>query len=290
VFHRESLRQTLSFSLNLSGARLAWYLYDNSDKLIIGRYLGEQVLGYYTLATRLTTELSGRVLSIINQVAFPVYARLQDEPVKMKNYFLTSVQLAMVVLMPVLAGLSLVSADLIPLLLKPKWMPMIPALNIMCWAAVLLLLHSVPGPVLTAKGEAGTVMRYSLLSLAVMPVSFYLASRHGLEWVCAMWLIVFPVVGGLWIGAVKRSVEFSWVEYWQALQPAVLATAAMVSVLLGLREWVLATLEPGLRTAGLIVAGIGVYWGCLKLFFPQPLQQLREFVRRKPSAPVLAVT
>jgi teichuronic acid exporter len=282
-FAWDNLRELSSFSLNLSAARIAWYLYDNSDRLIIGRYLGDQTLGYYTLATRLTTELSGRVLSIINQVAFPVYSRLQDDQKRLKSYFLMSVQLACLVVVPVLAGLSLVSGDVIPLLLRPKWAPMIPSLNIMCWAAMIMLINSLSGPLLLAKGKTGLLLKFNLLNLAVMPAAFYFTARFGLQAICLAWLLVFPLLAFLWIAAVKRCVVFHWSELGQSLRPAFVSTAVMVLAVFLPQVTILKGLGPILRTAIEMTLGIGSYLACLLLLFPQPLQNILQFVRHKKS-------
>jgi teichuronic acid exporter len=276
-----NLRELSSFSLNLSAARVTWYLYDNSDRLIIGRYLGDQTLGYYTLATRLTTELSGRVLSIINQVAFSVYSRLQDDHERLKSYFLRSIQLACLVIVPVLAGLSLVSWDVIPLLLKPKWTPMIPALNIMCWAAMIMMINSLSGPLLLAKGKTGLLLKFNLLNLAVMPAAFYFAARFGLQAICLAWLLVFPVLALVWIAAVKRCVVFHWSELGESLRPAFVSTAVMVLAVFLPQITILKNLGPVLRTTIEMIVGVGSYVACLLLLFPKPLQNVLQFVRRR---------
>ncbi len=284
-----NLRELSSFSLNLSAARIAWYLYDNSDRLIIGRYLGDQTLGYYTLATRLTTELSGRVLSIINQVAFPVYSRLQDDHERLKSYFLMSVQLACLVIVPVLAGLSLVSGDVIPLLLKPKWAPMIAPLNIMCWAAMIMMINSLTGPLLLAKGKTGLLLKFNLLNLVVMAPAFYFAARFSLQAICLTWLLVFPVLALSWIAAVKQCVLFRWGELGQALRPAFVSVAVMVLVIFLPRISILTNLGPILRTAIEVTLGVASYLACLWLRFPQSLQNILRFIRRKKPEVVGAI-
>jgi O-antigen/teichoic acid export membrane protein len=284
-----SLHELSSFSLNLSAARIAWYLYDNSDRLIIGRYLGDQTLGYYTLATRLTTELSGRVLSIINQVAFPVYSRLQHDHERLKSYFLMSVQLACLIIVPVLTGLSLVSGDVIPLLLKPKWAPMIPALNIMCWAAMAMMINSLSAPLVLAKGKTRLLLKFNLLNLAVMPAAFYFTAQFGLQAICLTWLLVFPVLALLWIAAVKRCVVFQWSELGQSLRPAFVSTAVMVLAVFLLQVTILQSRGPVLRTIIEVTLGIGSYLACLLLFFPQPLQNILQFVQRKKSEVVAVI-
>lgn len=139
-----------------------------------------------------------------------------------------------------------------------------------------------------AKGEAKVLLRFTLLNLAVMPASFYVATRFGLRGVCLVWLVVFPVVAAFWIAAVKRSVGFQWREYWLALQPSIVSTAAMVVVLLLMQIFVVVTLKPVLRLSIEVVVGAGVYLACLIVLFPGLLKQLRQFVQRDKTEPVVA--
>jgi O-antigen/teichoic acid export membrane protein len=263
-----SLRESLSFSLDLSGARIAWYMYDNSDRLVIGRYLGDQTLGYYTLATRLTTDLSGRVLSIINQVAFPVYSRLQDDHERLKNYYLMSVQLVAVSLIPVLSGLSLVSSEAVAILLKPRWLPMVPALTVMCWAAIFITLEAFAWPILVAKGETRLNMRFCLVRLAVLPVSFYTATRFGLIGVCLVWVTVFPILSLTWLNAVGRVVGYTWAEMGKMLLPAITATVAMMTAVLMVDLAGRHFVSPPLLLAAKIIGGASVYGSVLWFCFP----------------------
>jgi teichuronic acid exporter len=263
-----SLRESLSFSLDLSGGRIAWYMYDNSDRLIIGRYLGDQTLGYYTLATRLTTDLSGRMLSILNQVAFPVYSRIQDDHQRLKNYYLMSVQLAAVSLIPILCGLSMVSFEAVTLLLKPRWLPMVPALNVMCWAAIFITLEAFAWPILVAKGETRLNMKFCLIRLAVLPLSFYIATRFGLIGVCLVWVTVFPILSLTWLNAVGRVVGYTWAEMGKVLLPAIIATAVMMTAVLLIGLAGQRFVSPPLLLATQIFGGAAVYGLVLWVYFP----------------------
>jgi len=283
-----SLRQTLTFSLNLSGARVAWYIYDNSDRLLVGKFLGDQVLGYYTMAIRLTTELASRVLAIINQVAFPLYSRLQDDLERLKRYFLISIQMTCIVIFPLLAGLSLVSGDLVPLLFKEKWTPMVPAVNILSWAAMVIMIHSLAAPIVLARGQPSLLLRFNLLSLAILPAAFFVATKYGLTGVCLVWLLVFPLLALLWFSWAKKCIGFRWVEVWHAARPGSISTMAMTAVLILCEMTVLRPADPLLRMAIEIALGVVAYAGCLFVFFPQPLRQMHHALRFQKSTSTAA--
>ena len=275
-----SLRHTFSFSMNISAARIAWYFSEISDRLIVGKFLGDQALGLYSMALRLTTELGGRAISIVNQVGFPVYSRLQDEPERLRRYVLSSIQLICMVTFPLLAGLSLVGGDAVPLLLKAKWVSMVPALQIMGWVEMIIIIHAMTTPAVVALGRSSQVFKFNLLMLATMPASFLVGARFGLQGVCRAWLFVFPLLALFWMTLARRYIGFEWRALWAALLPSVASTAMMVGGLLFAKQLLPPTLSPGSRLAFLVALGTSVYGGCLFGLFSKAMRNVVELVRQ----------
>jgi hypothetical protein len=87
----------------------------------------------------------------------------------------------------------------------------------------------------------------------------------------------------LWIAAVKRCVVFQWTELGQSLRPAFVSTAVLVLAVFLPQITILKNLGPVPRTVIEVILGAASYLGCLLVFFPQPLQQMLQFVRRKKS-------
>jgi O-antigen/teichoic acid export membrane protein len=166
---------------------------------------------------------------------------------------------------------------------------MIPALNIMCWAAMAMMINSLSAPLVLAKGKTRLLLKFNLLNLAVMPAAFYFTAQFGLQAICLTWLLVFPVLALLWIAAVKRCVVFQWSELGQSLRPAFVSTAVMVLAVFLLQVTILQSRGPVLRTIIEVTLGIGSYLACLLLFFPQPLQNILQFVQRKKSEVVAVI-
>ena len=61
------------------------------------------------------------------------------------------------------------------------------------------------------------------------------------------------------------------------------ATAVLVLVVLLPQVTILKNLGPVLRTAIEVMLGTAGYLGCLLVFYPQPLQQMLQFIRRRKS-------
>lgn len=91
------------------------------DQLALGAILGAGTLGQYTVGDKLSSLPVNESTAPIAQVLFPVYARLQDDPERLRQAFLRSQCLLVAVALPVGVGLALIAEPFISLVLGPAW-------------------------------------------------------------------------------------------------------------------------------------------------------------------------
>jgi O-antigen/teichoic acid export membrane protein len=77
-FSIEEVKSISNYSLNLVGFSIFNYFARNTDYILIGKFLGSEPLGYYTLAYQIMLYPVQIVSQIISRVMFPAYARIQD--------------------------------------------------------------------------------------------------------------------------------------------------------------------------------------------------------------------
>lgn len=274
MFNWVTLKPLLRFSMTVITGRAVYYAHSNSPVLIIGKWLGDQALGYYTLSVRLTTEISERVLAVINQVSFPVYSRIQDQSERLKQSYLTSVEVVCACVFPLLGGLILVADDAIPLLLGSKWVPMIGPFKFLAVSGWFGTLFSLSGPAALAKSGPRPSLRINLLLLAVLPASFLLGAKQGLVGLCWVWVTVYPALVMFWISRHKRLIGYQWSEFWNALRPAVAGTVVMMMAVVGIRVSFLS--GAGLLSSLVVTVVLGtlVYAATFFCFFAGPVGEL----------------
>jgi O-antigen/teichoic acid export membrane protein len=277
----------MSFSLNVVAARFVWYAYDSSDKLIVGKLLNDRALGFYTMAVRFTMELSGRLLTIINQVAFPIYSRLQEDPRRLKGYFLRASQLVSSVTFPAFAGIFLVADVAVPALLTDKWLPIVQPLKILCFVTMTTSVGALIGPAVLARDRADLAVKYNLLCLCVMPAGFCFGTRWGVAGVCGAWALLYPFLVMFWYGLTRKLIGYEWHELVRAYKPATVSTIAMLALTFGVR-WLTHPLEANLvKLTAIIGAGAASYIAVFALGFREQLTEVRElFSRSQPAARV----
>ena len=78
------------FSIALLGANCLMFVGQNADTITIGRALGSTALAYYALAYRIQRFPLQFIGSAINDVALPIFSRLQQDSGRRESWFFTA--------------------------------------------------------------------------------------------------------------------------------------------------------------------------------------------------------
>ena len=185
-------------------ARWADFLANYLDKLIVGKWLGTTALGYYQLAFTLLLLPTARLGYMITRVTFPMYALLRTDITRIQDIFKRTATQALLLLLPVYAGIALFSVEIVQLCFGSDWRPAAPLLVIFSVAGLVRTV-AVPFPeLLKGLGRPQLLLAWMLvftlalnLSLALfltlhptLPAAAWsrVAVKFGLELAMLAWL------------------------------------------------------------------------------------------------------
>jgi teichuronic acid exporter len=259
-FNFSGLGAVLSFGTKVSAAQIVWYISSNLDVFLIGRVLGNEMLGIYSVAYNLALMPTNKIMSLSNQIAFAAYSRMQDERTRVIKYFQESVTLAALMFFPVSWGMSAVADDLVAIALGPKWQQGAIVLRIITlgipYRAFVLLMD----PLVTGLGEPGLSLKNTLTTVFIVSAAMVIGIQWELTGLCIGWLI-----GGVTAATVNvnRNLRLLGMTYTQLLAivfPSMLSAGVMYVVVLlahnGLLWGISAAVRLPLETAlGAIVYG-----------------------------------
>jgi O-antigen/teichoic acid export membrane protein len=233
VFLLEKVKQLLSFGVSIAGSRVLWYFYTSSDSLVIGKFLGDKFLGFYSMAFQLSTMPVQKVTAIVNQVTFSVFSKLQDEKESLQVYFLKITRFVSLITFPCSVGLFLVSESLIKVILTEKWLPILTTFRILCLMGLLKSVDAIIPPLLMAKGKPQIMFRYTLLCFIFLPLSFLIGAKsYQINGVAFAWITVYPVLSVYLFNHGLSELDLSLLQYMQSLFPAIFASLLMALVVL----------------------------------------------------------
>ncbi|MFO0877270.1 MAG: oligosaccharide flippase family protein [Gemmataceae bacterium] len=272
----------LWFGLHASLGTLLWYFYSKSDVALVGK-LGPDVLGWYSLAFQLISMPVEKLTSNANQVAYPVFCRLQDRPDQLRDWYVRLTVLLGFFGLPALAGMGLVAPDAFGLLLGPRWLPAIVPFQILSFVGMVLLYSTTLVPFLNALGRPDVNLRWTATCAAIMPLTF-LIGRHigGLLGICLAWLVCFPLLVSGFFHWTSSLTGITLGRLLRAQLPVFAGVLTMSLAVVGFR-WLFFASETeadALRLVGSIAIGVISYAGFMLAFARQSvLQDLKRLLR-----------
>jgi PST family polysaccharide transporter len=177
------------FSANVTGFNVANYLARNADYVLIGRFLGSQELGYYTLAYRILMFPLQNLSAVIVRVTFPVFSRLQEDDTRFRHTYLRSIAAIAVVTFPLMSFLFVVAEPFVGQLFGEHWLPTVPLLLILAPVGLIQSIGTTCGPIYMAKGRTGLLFKWGLLAAATVILSFIIGLRWGISGVAGCYAI-----------------------------------------------------------------------------------------------------
>lgn len=210
---QQSLVQLFQFGVFDMGTRWVELLAGYLDKLILGKLLGPAALGYYNIAYAFYTIPTSKIGFIVSRVAFPFFARIQEETLRVRELFQAVSAKLLLLLLPIYSGLILFAHEGVLLLLGEEWMP----------AGVLIQVLSLGGfmrsmSVLYPQAYRGLGMVKKLFwallvwnagqLLALYFVVKWIPEVHVAVWLRALWELL-PGMGLLYVLSLDLPVQFN---------------------------------------------------------------------------------
>lgn len=259
----ETIGEALHVGWHIVVGRLAWYTYNTADFAVVGRVLGKQSLGAYTLGWEIATMPVERISSLVSSVTPGIFSAVQHDIVALRRYFLGVVEGLAFITLPAAAGLALIAGEFVPVVLGSQWLGAVVPLRLLALYGGVRSIDTVTPQVLIYTGNSRASMWYSVIAACVMPVLFVVGTRWGVGGVAAVWIVAYPLVVAPQYRLAFRVLEMSAGHYFKTLWPAVSSTAIM-AVAVGIALVALPqTLAPVIRLVAEVLVGIAVYAGMI---------------------------
>ncbi len=225
-FRRNEIAPFVSFGVRASLASLVSEAARNVDYFLIGKYLGVSTLGVYRVAFDVAMTPAEAIAQPISRVSVPLFSRLALEPQRMPDAFLRSTRYLLALTGPVALFLSFAGEDLLTLIQAGAWLEAMPALGVLCWAAVMRVMTRMFSNVFVACGRPDLALLEAGLTLMVLAASMIAllqlgAAQLGMLAVCYAWLLAYPILFSVLWRFARQVMELRLETYARALAPII---------------------------------------------------------------------
>jgi teichuronic acid exporter len=155
IWEKAAFKDVFGFGVYTTGTNVVNYLINNIDYLTIGKLLSAQLLGAYTFAFVLTDTFRSRLMSVINNVMYPFYAKNQSDKVLLKKYYLLVVNYNSVAVYPIMTFMFALGEPFVLHVFGQKWVDSIEPLKILSLAVMVHMLVNSNTALIRGMGRPG---------------------------------------------------------------------------------------------------------------------------------------
>lgn len=180
----------LKFGVYQMGEKLLNYFNTEVDVLIIGKILGTEALGLYSIIKQLILKPIMLINPIITKVSFPLMAKFQKNNKLIGKFYMNMMNSIVTIMFPIYATMFFMSQEIILLFLGEEWLDANIVLKILSIYAMLRTIGNPVGALLLAKGRVDIGFYWNLSLLFIFPLFIYIGTIYDLVGVSISLLIL----------------------------------------------------------------------------------------------------
>lgn len=279
-FKPDVLKTLLPFSLKQLVVSLFTQFNNNIFSVLLGRFYGMKVTGFYTQGNKWTAMGYGTLVGMLTGVGQPVLRQTIGDIERLHRVFRKLLRFTCLVSFPAMFGLAIVSYEVIVLLITDKWLPSVSVMQILCIGGAFLPIGTLFGNLFNSTGRPGVYMWNVITLGCVQTISLCVTYGYGLT----VMLIVYSCINILWIGIWQIQAHNKiGLGYLQMLGD-ILPYLFIAGTTMGVTAWATCALDGLWLKLGLrILLGGGIYAGAIRVLMPSDYFEAMEFITKRHS-------
>jgi PST family polysaccharide transporter len=174
---------------------LVVYIAYNLEKVLLGRYWGAEALGMYGRAYQLINVPTENLNSASGGIGFSALSRLQDDPIRLRKYFLKGYSLILALTLPITIACALFANEIVLIVLGPKWKDAILIFQLLSPTIMVFALINPFSWLLYSIGLVGRSVKISLVITPLVIAAYVIGLPFGLTGVAS----AYSAVMTLWL-------------------------------------------------------------------------------------------
>ena len=171
-------REIWRFGLHLMGVGILVFLITNLDDAVVGRMLGMEKLGQYSMAFMLAGIITSQLVQLLNSILFPAMSGVQEDIARMQRILSYTLRLVIGILTPITLLVFLTPGLLIQTAVGEQWLVIAPAFVILVAMGWMRGVVTVFGPTLLALGRSNIMHRikwieFILFAVCIVPAVMF---------------------------------------------------------------------------------------------------------------------
>jgi len=224
----EKAKELFGFGRWILGSSILVFIGKHIDDIFVGRVLSATALGFYQMAYRISNMLETEITQVISSVAFPAYAKIQDEQTRLQKAYFRIMRLTIAVSLPITIGMVLLAPEFIRVFLSEKWMPMVTAMQLLAVAGLIKSIVSTGSPLFVGSGFPKYEFFMQLVrGLIIIIVIYPLIVFMGISGAAIGVILSIAGMLVIWYPLSQKITKASWRKYFDTFWPPLFCSLFM---------------------------------------------------------------
>lgn len=261
-FSLAAWRDVMGFSGWLFVGNLLMFLNTRLSHFVIGRTLGAEPLGIFTISSDIAALASSEITMPINRAVFPGLSRLAEKDDGLRRGLLQVVSAVSLIALPASFGLAAIAEPLVLALLGPAWMEAVPALQILAFAGALQSITASNQSAYLASDRGFVPVLVNLVFVCALIPLLYVLHAQGVRGVALAQLLATGAAVSTSVGLMRHHLAVSLPSLLSAVWRPLVAAAVMGAAVHGLDSIHYGMDAPAQALVRLVfglVSGVSVY-------------------------------
>ena len=277
----ESAKRLFPFGARLMLHRFLNILFQNVYILVIGRYYSAAEVAFYQRAKGLQMLPMTSVFEIFNRVTFPLMSRLADDRERRKKAFYKMMNMLAWIVFPGMALLAAIGEPLIIVLIKEKWLPVVPFLRVLCFMGMLMTLNMLNASSISGMGRADLILKVTFINKVMIILNIALTLQHGIMTMIVGQVVVTGAAVLMYMVLNRNVLEVSIASQFKViLRPFLFSVLIASSVFFGLQFM---TVIPLFQLIAALLLGGAIWWMGLYLSRSEFQEDLVMLIEQYPK-------
>ena len=180
VFSFTSIKELFGFGGFMMFSSIIGSIYNELQSLLVGKFYTAADLGYVNQAKKLEGIPSGVLSSVVTQVSFPIFSKLQDDKTVLKCGLKKNIKSIQYINLPMMLLMMVIAKPLVELLYGERWMECVPYFQILCVSRLLGVIVPLNMSIISAKGKGKLYLVTQLIKCGFSILIIVLSVRHGI--------------------------------------------------------------------------------------------------------------
>lgn len=228
----------LTFGATVTYSRVTWFLYTNSQTLILGKLAGDKKTGVFSMAQTFADLPTAHITNLVIQVASPLFSKLQEDFNALNHSLIRLTAGLSLLTFPVLIGMVMTANEMIPVVLGDNWNEVAPVMQLLCVMALIKSIDPLLTQAFISIGKAKLTAYYTSICAVVIPCSIIVGTlNNGVIGAAASMAIVYPFLLFILLFLANKYFQLPLMSYLAAITTPITGCIFMAACIYGMSEF-----------------------------------------------------